>query len=43
MVEHDVGAIIITSEMPVGMITEKDMVDRIVKAIKDGSRIEVMQ
>jgi len=36
MIENDIGAIIITSQsMPVGIITERDIVEKVVKAGKD--------
>lgn len=44
MVEHDIGAIIITSQgMPAGMITEKDMVEKIVKAGKNPDRVRARE
>jgi CBS domain-containing protein len=44
MIMHDIGAIIVTRQsMPVGMITEKDIVEKVVKAGKDPRRMRARE
>lgn len=44
MIEHDIGAIIVTSQgVPAGMITEKDLVEKVVKASKNPDRVRARE
>jgi len=44
MIENDIGAIIITSQsIAVGMITERDIVEKVVKAGKDPRKIRARE